>query len=447
MSVSVVNPLNLQKPLFVASILTCLLLCAILTVALSSFWAFTPLLIAALFYSIFRWPVAVIAGVLFFMPFLPLLLLALKASGVPWAQAVSSSKELALLAAAIVLVWRQEFKLEKVDILLIGMFVWAVIISLLQPTSSMWIGLKDDFDFALAFLVGRVIMLSPRWIKTGLWIAGVVAVLGLVEFFFLGIGPRLFLMRISDPADIPVSLKADFFEGVRAGSTLGGPLEFGGFCAVVLLVFAGLYRELPKTYFVLALLIALGLVSSVTRMAGLGLTLGIIFIAVLTGQKLRLAAVTLVCVVLMSAVIIPRMGLQGLFEATLAGQDSSLESHRTSVLEKTRYLLSHPLGLGAGSVGQRAATRDPNALEVESAYLQFGIEYGWLGLSLFIVFCGALFFKLLQADSNFGRASCAVIIAILTMYAFSTIHMEFGLNSWAWVIIGSGVRPRGLTTT
>ena len=122
MSASVLSPLNLQKPLIVASILTCLLLCATLAVVSSSFWVFAPLFIASLFYSIFRWPVAAIAGVLCFMPFLPLPLLALKATGIPWAQAFSSSKELALLAAAGVLIWRQGFKLEKLDSLLIGLF-------------------------------------------------------------------------------------------------------------------------------------------------------------------------------------------------------------------------------------------------------------------------------------------------------------------------------------
>ena len=447
MSLSVTNQLNLPKTLLVASFVTCILACAVLATVLDSFWVFAPLFVAALMYSIFRWPLAVIASVLFVMPFLPLLLLALKASGIPWAQAASSSKELALLMAAVVLVYRQGFKLEKIDMLLIGLLAWAVMISLLQPTSSTWIGLKDDFDFALAFFVGRIIFLSPRWIKTGLWVAGTVATLGLVEFFIIGIGPRMLLMRISDPADLPVSLKADFFEGFRAGSTLGGPLEFGGFCAVALLAFASFHRDLPKKYFLIALLIAIGLVASVTRMAGLGLALGLVFIAIRTGQKLKLATASVGSAILLLAVIIPSMGLGGFYAATLSGQDSSIETHRTSLREKSAYVLSHPLGMGAGSVGQRAIARDPNATLVESAYLQFGMEYGWLGLSLFPLFCGALFFNFRQTDSNLGLASCSACIAILTMYAFSSIHMEFGLNSWAWVIIGSGIHSRRHTTT
>jgi|SRR5579864_4501375 len=442
MSLRAVNSPNLESAFFSAAILSGLLLCTILIIFLPSPFVLAPPVIATLAYSVYRWPTHSIACVLFLMPFLPLFLVALKATGVPWAQAASSSKELALLGAAIVLARRQGLDLEKRDLPLIGLFAWAVAISMVKPTPSTWIGLKDDFDFALAFFVGRLIVLSPRWVKTGLWIASIVAVLGLVEFFVLGSGPRMILMGISDPADLPVSFRADLFEGIRAGSTLGGPLEFGGFCAVVLLVFATFYRGISRKYFLLALLIALGLVASVTRMAGLGLALGLVLIAIRTGQKLRLAAVVVGSAILLLAVIIPVMGLQGFVAATISGQDSSLTSHRTSVLEKTSYLLSHPLGAGAGSVGPRAAARDPNALEVESGYILFGMEYGWPGLALFVLFCGFLFVRLWHSDSSFGLAACAVLLAMITMLFFSPIHMDFGLNSWAWVIIGSGLSRR-----
>jgi hypothetical protein len=317
-------------------------------------------------------------------------------------------------------------------------------VTLIHPTSSAAIGLKDDFDFVIPFLVGRVILLSPRWIKTGLWVAGLIAILGAIEFFALGIGPRMLLMGVQNPNELTTTFKADFFEGFRAGSTLGGPLEFGGFCAITLIVVGSFYRELPKKYLVLAPVIAMGLVASLTRMAVLGLVLGLVFLAVRTGQKLRLVAVAAGSAILLLALIIPGMGLGGFFAATVSGEDSSIGSHRTSLQEKTKYVLSHPIGNGAGTVGPRAAARDSNALQVESAFLQFGLEYGWLGIFLFSGFGVCVLFRLLRVDSSFGVMACAVTIAMLTMFAFSPVHMEFGLNSWAWLIIGSGFRPHPL---
>jgi O-antigen/teichoic acid export membrane protein len=69
---SLANPFTLQKQFLFTSAFTCLVLCATLAVILSSFWAFAPLFIAALFYSILRWPVQLIAAILFLVPFLPL---------------------------------------------------------------------------------------------------------------------------------------------------------------------------------------------------------------------------------------------------------------------------------------------------------------------------------------------------------------------------------------
>lgn len=417
-----------------------LVLGAFLMLFLPPLWVIAPMVALGLTYLVLKQPTAVIATILFLSPFLPLPLQGLKATGLAWVEAASSLKELGLVAAALVLAFRHGFKLEKIDFWLLGLVVWAISLSAIHPTGSTLIGLKDDFDFVIFFFVGRVAVISARWVKVGLCVAGFIATLGLIEFFYLGIGPRLLLLNITDASDLPPTFRADWFDGVRAGSTLGGPLEFGGFCAIVLLVFASLYREIPKKYILAAILVVLGLTASATRMAGLGLILGLAFIAIRTGQKRRFAALALGCGALMLLIVIPWMGFQGFTNATLSGQESSIEAHRNSLVEKTVYFLNHPLGTGAGTVGQRAAARNPNALQVESGYLLLGMEYGWFGLTLFGAFCGGLLWKLVKTNSNFGIAACAVGIAMLTMLLFSPIHMEFGLNSWAWLVIGFGIR-------
>jgi len=443
---SALRPVVAGRLVMLSLLTCCVLMSSLIAITLRTSWGFAPLLGAALLYGIFRWPVAVIGVILFVAPFLPLPLLSLKLYGTQGVQALSASKEVGLLAAALVLGRRQRLSLQTMDWVMLALIVWATSLSMMLSIPSMWIGLKDDFGFVISYLVGRAISLDRLWVKVGLWIAGIVAALALLEFFVLGIGPRILLMNLRDPVEL-TSFKADFFGGFRASSTLGGPLEFGGFCAIVLLIFASFYRQLPKKYWLLGALVFLGLLSSATRMAALGLVLGCMYIAVRTNEKLRFAALLFVFAISVAGVMLPLMGLEGFLKATLSGEDSSLSSHSLSIREKSAYVLTHPLGSGAGTVGPRAAARDPNSLEVESGYLLFGMEYGWLGFFLFLAFCGWMLFHLARDESNFGVAACSVLIAMLTMLTFTPIHMEFGLNSWAWVIIGSGLRPRSLTTT
>lgn len=111
-----------------------------------------------------------------------------------------------------------------------------------------------------------------------------------------------------------------------------------------------------------------------------------------------------------------------------------------SLVEKSEYVLLHPLGEGAGSVGPRAAERNSKALEVESSFLMFGIAYGWPGLLLFSGFYLAVAFTLLRKRSTAGLAASAVAVAMACMMMFSPIHVEFPLNSWVWVLLGFAVR-------
>lgn len=440
---AVENAPNFRRAFSFSLIASCLFFCGILALLLNSPWVFAPLVVVSLGYSIFRWPVAVIAGILFLMPFLPLPLLALKSYGVPGSEVISSVKEVGLIAAGIVLALRRGLQREKLDLLLAVFLAWAIIVTLYHPAGSSWSGLKDDFDFLIAFFVGRVTRLTPRWVRVGMWIAGVVAVLGLIEFFVLGLAPRMLLMNVSDASELTPTFRPDFFSGVRAGSTLGGPLEFGGFCAVMLLIYACLASKLPRKYLGLAIIIALGLVASITRMAGLGLVVGFAYIAVRTGRKLRFLTAGLVCAILILVLIVPVMGLEDYVSGTLSHEDSSLASHRSSIQEMSAYVLTHPLGTGAGTVGPRALVRNPNAKLVESSFLLFGLEYGWLGFLFISICCCWVAWRVFLVESEFALAACAVTIAISTMYVFSPIHMEFGLNSWAWTLIGFGVQIAG----
>jgi hypothetical protein len=390
-------------------------------------------------YLCWRWPAAVVAAILVLAPFQPLPTMVLKAAGLDWAVAASSLKELGLLAAVAVLAWRVRPKLGALDFILLMLFGWAIFVSAFRFNSDTLISLKDDFDFLLAFYAGRLIVLERSWVHVGLWTAGVVASLGAIEFFIVGPGPRMLLMGVTNPWELGSSFQADSFSGTRAASTLASPLEFGAFCALGLLVFAAFRRQLGKRYLLPALMLGLGLLVSLTRMAWMGAGLGLILIAYRQGRLMRLAVIGLVAVPLFMATLVPYLDLNDYVKRTIARTDVSEQGHVLSLVEKSAYVLTHPLGDGAGSVGPRAAARNSKALEVESAYLMFGIAYGWPGLVLFSGFYSAVVLILLRKHSILGSAAAAVAVAMSFMLAFSPLHIEFPLNSWAWVLIGSAI--------
>jgi hypothetical protein len=269
-----------------------------------------------------------------------------------------------------------------------------------------------------------------------MWMAGIIALLGLVEFFVIGPGLRMLLLRVSDPAELAASFQAESFSGMRAASTLASPLEFGAYCAIGLIVFAAFHQELGKKYLLPALLLACGLLVSLTRMAWLGTFLGLGLVAYRQRRTLRLALTGMVVLLVALVTLVPYLDLDDYVKRTLSGAEQSERGHAVSLVEKSEYVLAHPLGDGAGSVGPRAAERNSKALEVESAFLMFGIAYGWPGLALFCGFYLAVMLGLVRKNSTSGLAASAAAVAMAAMMMLSPIHVEFPLNSWVWVLLG-----------
>jgi O-antigen ligase len=250
----------------------------------------------------------------------------------------------------------------------------------------------------------------------------------------------MLLTGITDTADLASSYTATGFSGFRAASTLSGPLEFGAFCAIALLLFASFYRELSWKYSIPGMLIAGGLIASVTRMAWLAVLTGLLVIAVRTRQMRRLLTVLGVGALVVLLLIVPSLGLQDFIAATQKGYDPSAEGHVADLVDRYSFVLSHPLGVGAGMVGPRALDRESKALHVESAYLQIGMAYGWAGILLFATFVVRILTKLWKNSSDMGIAAVVVALAMSIMYFFSPIHTPFELNTWAWTLLGFGVR-------
>lgn len=394
-------------------------------------------------YVSWRWPAGVVATILLLAPLQPLATVVGKAAGYDWVTAASSLKELGLLAAVLTLARRVRIKLLALDYILLGLAAWAAATSCLQSNPDTLLSLKDDFDFALAFYAGRLIALDRRWIRVGLWTAGIISLLGLIEFFVIGPELRMLLVGVTDPSQLFTSFRADSFSGLRAASTLASPLEFGAYCAVALVVFAAFHRDLGKGDWLPALLVAAGMMFSLTRMAWAGAFLGLALVAYRQGRLLRLALAGSSLLLLAGITLVPYLDLDDYMKRTFSGREQSERGHLASLAEKSEYVLAHPLGSGAGSVGPRAAERNSKALEVESAFLMFGIAYGWPGLALFCCFYAALAFRLFRQHSTMGLAASAVVVAMGCMLMVSPIHVEFPLNSWVWLLLGSAIGDSG----
>lgn len=419
--------------------LSYLLSCALLLVFVSPLVVIAQAALLLGVYLSWRWPAGVIAAVLLLAPLQPLATMILKAAGFEWVTAASSLKELGLLSAVLVLAWRVRINLVALDFILLALFLWAVFVSCVQSNPDTLISLKDDFDFSISFYAGRLIVLRKEWIRAGLWMAGSIAFLGLIEFFVIGPELRMLLMRVTDPAELATSFRADSFSGIRAASTLASPLEFGAYCAVGLIVFAAFRYELGKKYFLPALLLGCGLLASLTRMAWLGAFLGLGLVAYRQRNILRIAMIGAPALLLAGLTLVPYLDLGDYVHRTLSGSEQSERGHAISLAEKSEYVLSHPLGDGAGSVGPRAAERNSKALEVESTFLMFGIAYGWPGLVLFSGFYLTVVLTLLRKCSTAGLAGSAVAVAMACMLMLSPIHVEFPLNSWVWVLLGFAI--------
>lgn len=431
---------GLRKPAIAFLLIACFMVACLTSLWVSPLYVFAPFVLVGLIYAILRWPVSVAAGILVAAPFLSLPTMGLQAAGFEWTVAASSLKEIGLFAATCVLIGKRGLRLRAPDVILFMLLLVALAVSVAKLTSLTAISLKDDFDFLIPFLAGSALPLNERWVRHGILVAGFLALLGLIEVLFIGMEPRMLLMGLSSVTEFVPSYRAESFSGFRASSLFASPLGFGAFCAVTLLLFATFYKRLSKIHFVAITFVVAGLVASLTRMAWLGATLGLMLIGFKTRQKLKFLAVLGCGAALMLAIVAPVLGLHDFLSASLKGEEQSMEGHVEALQGSCTYLADHPFGSGAGSVSRRAA--NPVHVAMESAYFQFGIEYGWLGLVLLVAGCAAILIRLLHNPTPFGTAAAAVAACSFTMYIFSTIHADFAL-SWIWVLLGYGVHQHG----
>lgn len=438
------NGHSLENPFASAFRTSCLLLALIFLAFLSIF--VPPLILLGglagvmWLWVIARFPITVTGTLLAFMPVDYMAIEFGKVFGIPSMTVVSAcTKEVSLLLLICALWWRNGFKPTVPDWFLFGFFAIAAIRTALGGTL---VGLATDTQFLIPYALGRMVVLGTAqeqlWARRAVWIVGILSVVGMIEIFILGPGPRAALYAVTDGVTVGGNLSPAFygqgFGGMREASTMVGPPSFAALCMIALILWWVYGRSLVP-----GAMVAAGLVCSVTRSSWLGAALAILVLGIIMDQKTRLLRYACLALVLFVAAI-PILGLSDYLSGTKSGKDDSAQNHKESILTGLTYIGDNPLGGGNAKVGPRSALSNDNALIVETTYLAFGAAYGVAALLCFLGFMLSAMRLSWQQQSRLGYAAIGILVGLGLAMTVLILHDDRRLACWEWFPVGLAVR-------
>jgi hypothetical protein len=432
------NPL--ASPFRTSSAVSVLILAASLSIFASPVLVLAPLVAGALLWAIFRHPTAALGAVLAFMP-LDFMAIALgKFLGLPHMTVVSvCSKEIPLLLIAALLCWRNGFNPTAPDWWLFGCLSLACVRTLLDGNlAALWI----DFNFVLPYFAGRMVTLTREqeqlWARCAVWIAAVLSMLGLLEVFVFGEGPRTLLYLAIDSETEGGKLTASFhgtgFTGLREAATMVGPNGFGALCMIALILW-WVYCRNPLP----AGMVATGLICSVTRSAWLGTAAVIPLLAIMMGETKRLFLYATLALALFAASI-PVLGLSDYLFFTKTGQDPSAEGHREQIVDGLKYAADHPLGSGNEKLSPVALKQDSNVFVFETTYPYLAAAYGIAVVLSFAGFLLSALHVVRRNQSQLGYSAIGILVGMSLVMIFTLPLNDRRLACWAFFPLGLAVR-------
>jgi hypothetical protein len=426
---------------FQISVVVCIVaIIGLLSVFVSPLWILAPLLGIALLWLVFNYSISALGIVLAFMPFDFLAIGLGKYLGLPHMTFVSVCDKEGVLILLALLLWRKNgFKLASPDWFLLACFILAVIRTAFGGTL---LGLLADFAFIVSYFTGRVAVLTPEqehlWAKCAVWIVGILSVVGLTEVFIFGEGPRTLLYTVigseTDAGQLTASFHGAGFSGLREAATMVGPNAFGVLCMIALIIW-WVYSRNPLP----ASMVAVGLITSVTRSAWLGIAGAIPVLAVIMQQKRRFAIYTTLALALFVASI-PVLGLSDYIFYNKTGQDTSAQSHERDILDGLKYSAEHPFGSGNGSLSPLALEQDSNANIFETTYPDFAAEYGIAAALCFVGFIFSAGRLLWRSQSQLNHAALGILVGISLVMVVALPLIDRRLSTWALFPIGLAVR-------
>ncbi len=418
-------------------------------------------------------------------------------------EAIQAWKE-ALLAVALARVSydavrarRLPFRPGSVDLLALGFGAVVLLYALIPQdvlgghagAKAILYGLRHALVPVAAYFLGRALAPTPRQLRAFGWTlvgaAAAVAAFGLIEEYAVPVewwrhsgAVGYFRDQLGfdyhGPAGLPDNFAFNSSEGLfrRLTSTYISPLATAFMLVVALLLGAGLARGPARRWAVpLGVLIAAGLLFTLSRSSVLALAVGLVVLAIVRRRAapLAVAGATLAAGVgfaFLFTHVAPKThffkedlayqrehakkhgGLPG-GSGVLSGGEPSLKSHLTNLRDGLETVARHPQGYGPGNAGATAARFEVPLKAGESNYTEIGVETGLAGMLLFVAWNLALLAGLVRAARAAGDETvrwaagglAAALAAILALAVQTDAYGVPWLAYCVWWLAGALLLP------
>jgi hypothetical protein len=378
---------------------------------------------------------------LFIMPMFTLMFMLAEFFGPSYIGKLEGIDRGILLLLVLCLALRNRVRLVTADFLVLACFLFC---AMRLPLDGSALSLASDFGFMLVYFAGRLTNITEeqqiRWARIGVWVVAIIAVAGLFEVFGLGEGPRTILyLRVAEDTTVNgTGLNAAFhasgFKGMRESGTMLGPLQFGPLCMIAMILWWIYSRKAVPGIMILA-----GLVCSLTRSAWVGTFAAILLLAIVMGQIRKTALYGAIALAIIIAAI-PFIGIGDYLSNNRARSDTSADQHKDSLEQGLSFVMEHPLGAGANTVGRQALKTNDKAFYFENAYLSLSGAYGIPVVLGLLAFIAELLRLGLRAKNKLGYVVFGILVGFSVELTAVTLHDVFPIACWIWF-------PAGLLVT
>lgn len=367
----------------------------------------------------------------------------------------------ALVTVVMVFALRKQNKAFKVLVGLFSLYAMSyAIVWLINPdiyTRTALLGTIYNLRVvAYAVLGFGAVLLAPRMvtnskiIKLLLIVAGVVSVLGVLQYFLpkdilshvgysieRGVKPNFF---IDDKADLP-----------RIMSTLRDPNSLAAYLILPLCISIGLLFTNTKRRMLfggLTLLMSLALFLTFSRGGLIG---AVIAVAAMIGIRfrawLRQHAKLLIIAGFASVIVLGSLGyvfrdqyvVQNIIlhsdESTKATEDSN-ELHARLAADGAKAIVKKPLGHGPGTAGIVSIQNPKGGVLTENYFVQIGYEVGVLGLILFVAIWGYVLLGLSKNTSLLSTSLLASAVAYGVLCLIMHLWTNEAIAATWWITAG-----------
>jgi hypothetical protein len=386
---------------------------------------------------------------------------------------------------------RLAFRIHVVDVLALAFAVVVCVYAVLPQSwldgsadrSAIGLALKHDLVPVGAYFLGRSLLLRRNQLVPLAWtlvgVAGAVALLGLVDDFFVSISwwretavVDYFHKQLGYDYNGTGGLPENFIFNTgsedhflrRLVSVFLGPLASAYCFVVALLLAAALWRRVRILAAVCAL-VAGALLFTFSRSSLLALAAGLVVLAYVSRRWWPVAAAVATIAVSVAWVhVFPHVAPEGKWtQQDLVQQrnnakqnpgasgnagsldEPSLHSHWVSLREGARTVIHHPQGYGLGNAGQTASRTGTPIKAGESNYTEIGAETGLLGGLLWTVWGVSLLIALVLAARRTRWWAAIGIAAAFGAALILAVQTDVIGDPWMgyclWALAGIAVSP------